>query len=195
MNTPTAVEPAELWRRAAARAIDALVMAVIAALTTVAAGLTSLLITQPDFFSEEGWDAHYRLLVILLIPASIPVVRYEMVSTARRGQTFAKKLLGIRVVRWDDQDTLTSEQIDLQAFRCLVRWVIPHVIGVSVAVGAGVASVPRIGGLGVLAGAGAGLWAMMLVYLSSVLDENGRGWHDKAAGTIVVMARDAHMEQ
>ena len=195
MNTPTAVEPAELWRRAAARAIDALVMAVIAALMTVAAGLTSLLITQPDFFSEEGWDAHYRLLVILLIPASIPVVRYEMVSTARRGQTFAKKLLGIRVVRWDDQDTLTSEQIDLQAFRCLVRWVIPHVIGVSVAVGAGVASVPRIGGLGVLAGAGAGLWAMMLVYLSSVLGENGRGWHDKAAGTIVVMARDAHMEQ
>ena len=80
-------------------------MAVIAALMTVAAGLTSLLITQPDFFSEEGWDAHYRLLVILLIPASIPVVRYEMVSTARRGQTFAKKLLGIRVVRWDDQDT------------------------------------------------------------------------------------------
>ena len=34
-------------------------------------------------------------------------------------------------------------------------------------------------------GAGAGVAAWAVVYASSLFDNNGRGWHDKAAGTIV----------
>ena len=38
--------------------------------------------------------------------------------------------------------------------------------------------------------AGAGLAAWLLVYASSLFDSDGRGWHDKAAGTVVVTASD-----
>ena len=41
---------------------------------------------------------------------------------------------------------------------------------------------------GISVGAGVVTWAA--VYASSLFDKNGRGWHDKAAGTIVVVGSE-----
>ena len=40
-------------------------------------------------------------------------------------------------------------------------------------------------GLAVAAPGGLALW--LLVHVSSFWDDNGRGWHDKAAGTVVII--------
>ena len=44
---------------------------------------------------------------------------------------------------------------------------------------------------GLFAGVGALLAVAAVVYLSSPFDKNGRCWHDKAAGTVVVTAAEA----
>ena len=149
----------------------------------------------------ENWGAFLALWVLLSVLALIPVVQYEVASTVGEGQTFGKRRLGIRVVPWDGQATSTSDQQVLKRMQCVVRWAIPHVAWLVITVVAGVLAFPIVqewawANWFVFYGisGGAGLWAMMLVYLSSVLDENGRGWHDKAAGTIVVMAPDPHMQ-
>ena len=36
------------------------------------------------------WGGFLAALLLLMVPASIPMVRYEVAATARRGQTFAK---------------------------------------------------------------------------------------------------------
>lgn len=189
MNEPSAVEPADLWQRAAARAIDALVMAILGSLMTLVAALVSVLIAQPDLFSDENWEDFFLLFLLLTIAASIPVARYEVASTARRGQTLGKRSMGIRVVHWDDHAASTSDH-RLPLTRSLVRWAVPHIAGVTVAVTAAMVSFPMIARFRTIffISAGAGLTAWMLVYLSSLWDKDGRGWHDKAAGTVVVEA-------
>ena len=65
-----------------------------------------------------------------------------------------------------------------------MRWVIPAICGVVLGTGLGLALADTGRGVGLLAPIA--MWT--LVYLSSFLD-NGlgrRGWHDKAAGTIVI---------
>ena len=70
---------------------------------------------------------------------------------------------------------------------CMVRWAIPHGAGLLAAIVAGVASFRgHIAGEFLGVSAGAGLVAWLLVYASSLWDSNGRGWHDKAAGTVVI---------
>ena len=175
-------------------------MAVIEFVMIVIAALVSVLIAQPDIFSDESWEYLSRLFLLLMVPASIPVVCYEVAPTAWHGQTFGKRLLGIRVVRWDDQVTRSSELECPDPLHSFLRWAIPHGACLVLAVVSGVVSYPMVqrgatwfvfygisGGIGV--------WALLLVYLSSVLDENGRGWHDKAAGTIMVKAPDPHMRE
>ena len=192
MSQHRSYEPAALWRRAAARAIDALLSAVLASLVTVAAavtaGVVTLLTGQDIYFSDEAWSFVYTLMGLLVVAGLIPVVRYEVASTARRGQTFGKGLLGIQVVQCDDQGAPAADLPPPDLRQSIERWALPHGAGLSVGVVAGAVAVPRIGHYGVLVGAGAGVVAWALVYASSLFDSKGRGWHDKAAGTIVVVA-------
>ena len=53
---------------------------------------------------------------------------------------------------------------------------------------AGAASAPWIGAYGVLVGADMWMVVSAVIYLSALGDPHGRGWHDKAAGTIVIEA-------
>ena len=73
-----------------------------------------------------------------------------------------------------------------------MTWAVPHIVGVSVAVAAAMVSFPMIASFRTIffISAGAGLAAWLLVYASSLFDSDGRGWHDKAAGTVVVNASD-----
>ena len=188
MSEREAIVHAGFWKRAAARAIDACLSVLFAVLLTVVAAFTAVFVAQPNLFGEENWDSYYSLLALLMVPGLVLVARYEVAATARRGRTPGKKNLGIRVVHCGDPHGSFRDWEYPEPLYSLIRWAIPHNAGVFAALVAGAVVVPRIGGFGVLVGAGVGLAAWTVVYLSALLDKDGRGWHDKAAGTVVVEA-------
>ena len=188
MTEHQAHKPARLWRRAAARLLDTCSMAAIEAVMTIAAFMIAALVVRPNFLIEDERQGDFNMLwVLLMVPASIPAYLFEVGFTARFGQTFGKRLADIHVVRWDGEAAAVGDQARLAHWRSGARWAIPHVAGLSVAVVAGAVSFATIGQVGVAALA-AGITAWLTVYASSLWDKNRRGWHDKAAGTIVVDA-------
>ncbi|CAN5620093.1 hypothetical protein BH20ACT2_BH20ACT2_08780 [soil metagenome] len=82
---------------------------------------------------------------------------YEVALVAWRGQTVGKIALRIRVARFTDGKVPAPSQ-------AAIRHVLPAVIGVT----------PYVS---ILA---------LVVYVSAAWDPMKRGWHDKAAGTVVV---------
>ena len=76
----------------------------------------------------------------LMMPASVPAVCYEVVPTARRGQTYGKRCMEIRVVPWNGGGDSFGSRPHLSGTACMVRWAIPHGAGLLAAVVAGVAS-------------------------------------------------------
>ena len=191
MNEHGELQLADPKRRAAARAIDAVVTIVLAFVAVMVLGVTAALVSLSVDGLGSDSDTINVWLALLLPLALVPVVSYEARAVRRRGQTFGKGLAGIRVVRYEDLDAPSGDPrlCDLQ--QSILRWAIPHLAGVVVGVLAGVVSGPRFGGWAVLVGADAGLAAWMLVYASSLWDPNGRGWHDKAVGTVVVTGAQA----
>ena len=188
MNEPATTWRAPLWRRAAARFLDTCAMAVIEAVMISATLMIAVFVAQPDFFGDENWENFYILWVLLMVPASIPAYRFEVVSTARSGQTWGKGLAEIRVVPWDGDAGAVGDQGPLEFWRCGARWAIPHGAGIVAAVVVATVVLPGVqyqGDFGwPIIGAAVVPWA--LVYASSLFDKNRRGWHDKAAGTVVI---------
>ena len=181
-------KPAGLWRRAAARFVDASAMAVIEFVMILVATAVAFLVAQPGMVSDENWGVYYVAFALLLVPASIPAYLFEVGSTVRSGQTWGKRLADIRVVRWDGEAAAAGDQGSLAHRRIAARWAIPHGAGTVAAVVAVIVVLPGaqdgVESGWVLMGAFAVPWA--LVYASSLWDNNGRGWHDKAAGTVVI---------
>ena len=97
------------------------------------------------------------LLGVMLIAMAIGVA-YEVVLIAVRGQTLGKMLVSIKVIRADFGGVPG-------AGKSVIRWIIPVAASL----------VPLIGPL-----------VSLLVYISLLWDSNRQGWHDKAAGTLVV---------
>ena len=85
---------------------------------------------------------------------------YDPVLIAVRGQTVGKMLTRIRVVRADNGELPTWG-------RSFGRWALPGAL----------AFIP-----------GVGVLLALICYASLTWDASRRGWHDKAAGTIVVKA-------
>ena len=172
-------------------------MAVIEAVMIFVTLVIAALVAQPNFLIEDArFEGFLMLWLLLLVPASIPAYRFEVASTARSGQTWGKGLAEICVVRWDGETAAVSDQAPLERWRFGARWAIPHVTGIVAAVVAGIVVLPGQDAgdfWGAVAGAAAVPWA--LVYASSLWDKNRRGWHDKAAGTIVVPATDEVLER
>jgi len=83
------------------------------------------------------------------------------VPTAARGRTIGKLIVGIKVLR---ADTWSEPGVG----KSLGRWVVPAVPFVVIPFG-------RL--------------LTLLVYASAAWNKQGQGWHDKAAGTVVVRAR------
>ena len=110
---------------------------------------------------------------------------YEVALTARSGQTLGKDALSIMVVRHDDGQLPT-------AAAAFIRWIVPAVASVAGAVVVAMIPVPKPQGLEDWVPAAGGLVAWMLVYASSMWDADWRGWHDKAAGTVVVNEPQPH---
>lgn len=97
------------------------------------------------------------LLVLQLLALLVGAV-YEVAFVTRRGQTPGKMLLGVRVVVAG-----TDHVPDLG--RAVTRWGVPTALSL----------VPVVGPFLALAAFGVILW-----------DPLRRGWHDRAAGTLVV---------
>ena len=200
------VRVAGLVRRAAARAVDALFMLVAYALTLVAVGLMlgGLALASDATFRQFRGDEFSLLfwLVSLWVPSAwLAVRRYEVVSTSRRGQTLGKQLMGICVVRHVDPGRIVLELPERASSN--LRWMIPH--GAVSAAAVMLAVVIYIAEQQDLTGSEfllwwLALWALAAVawaacYVSALCNRERRGWHDKAAGTIVVRATDEVLEQ
>jgi uncharacterized RDD family membrane protein YckC len=108
--------------------------------------------------SEDEWG----VLGLLIVSAAIVVATaalYEIAFVAWRGQTPGKKIARIRVVRADTGGRVGPIRAAVRLFP-LTAIVVP-VLGYLFA---------------------------FVAYGSSVFDEQGRGWHDRLAGTRVVSA-------
>ena len=102
VNEHGGLQLADPKRRAAARAIDAVVTIVLALAAFMVAGFAAAFVSlSMGGFSGDD-DALYVWLVLFSLLALVPVAGYEVAATARRGQTFGKRLMGLRVVVWDE---------------------------------------------------------------------------------------------
>ncbi len=169
------VEPASPAARAAARVIDSLIQAALG----VGGLLLIFLATFCIWCSTREPNSGQAALGAL---ALIGWVLYEPVMVAWRGQTLGKAICRIRIIRASDGETPNLGQ-------AAVRWAIPAAAGVATTLVAAM----------VIAGVKAdaarlpvmfAAWAPL--YLTSFLDDDDqrRGWHDKAAHTIVVSVAD-----
>ena len=196
------VKVAGLARRVTARAIDALCMLMLCALVLAAVAVVmalGVLAVQYDFLSPDGSGVGFVMLFLLLwAPSTWMVLHlYEVVSTARCGQTFGKRLMGICVIRCLDPGGIVVEAARRDA--STRRWAIPH----GAAAAAVILSVVVIATVGP-AGLTDSEFLLLLLpffafgagcYISALFDSERRGWHDKAAGTIVIRATDDVLER
>ncbi|MBV2355793.1 RDD family protein [Streptomyces sp. J2-1] len=156
---------ASMGRRLGARLIDAVLYSIVYAVLA-GAGVSSLMSSAK---SCDPNAADYNTCIndatqsfmgkIWGVIAILWIVTflYEWLMVSLVGATLGKLLVGIRVVKAD-----TGQKPGLGS--SALRWVIPFVGSIVCGIGA------------------------LLVYLSPFWDGSGRrqGWHDKAAGTLVV---------
>jgi len=122
-------------------------------------GLIFVIATVLVFAAAGVEGADFAFILVLVIPIIVAGLVYEAVMIATRGQTLGKMAVGIKVVR---SDTGTRPG----AGKSLGRWALPYLVLL----------IPGIGWLFTL-----------LCYLSLTWSDDRRGWHDKAAGTLVVV--------
>lgn len=106
----------------------------------------------------DGSGIGYVLAVTAL--GALIGILYEVTLVATRGQTVGKMATGIVVIR-SDSGLLPGWG------KATGRWALPAVLGF----------IPFIGGL-----------VALVCYLSLTWGRNHQGWHDKVAGTYVVMS-------
>ena len=108
--------------------------------------------------SEEASALSVGAIVATVLLIAIVGILYEVTMIALKGQTLGKMATSIKVVRAD------NGQVPGWG-KSIGRWIIPVAL----------AFIPVVG------------WILsLLVYLSLLWDKIRQGWHDKAAGTLVV---------
>ena len=174
---PEAYAFADFGDRVFARIVDGFLMSCILLVTWFAAGVFVWFILPVP-----------AAAIILVMLA---VALYEVYPTAQRGCAVGKKTVEVNVIRWSAFNDAATPQPPFPSYgESLIRWLVPHGM--------------------LFAGAGTSVWlwhladlrsadlnplvwfigpvGWVLIYLTSLLDKNGRGWHDKIAGTVVVKA-------
>ena len=186
-NEPPHPELAGLGARLAAKLID---LAPTATIAVVAFSFFDLATMQ--FFyvrvytANEAYVRATPCLGVLLFEAAL------IAATAWKGKTPGKKLLRIQVVAGSGSDTPSM-------LRAIIRWALPLAAAVPLAVGF-ILDIPELANgeqAPVLSGRLWWVWVALgwwlLVQASALWDPRRRGWHDKAAGTIVIKAPRATM--
>ena len=187
---PPTPQPAGLPARLAAKLIDLTITAAIAFCAFVTAGILQLHFGESDTLAIEPLtdrEAYLSITPLLAVPAYQVAV---IVMMAWKGKTPGKKLLGAQVVA-------RSGSRPPAAFKSIVRWAVP-MAAVAPLVDAiardfpEFAYLPSMDELPTLSGRLWWIWVAvgwwLLVHASTLWDRQRRGWHDKAAGTIVIKA-------
>ncbi len=182
---------AGLGTRSAARAIDAVVTAVLAGAAVLAVMLVLsplLLAALAQGFAQSwgqssassGGSGVFGVATVLMIAAAAGVpARYEALQVFRGRQTAGKQMAYLAVVAHPRDGS-----VGLTKAGCWVRWAVPHgALAAGAAVGWGIGSKWDSGLIGAAA---TGMAAWTAVYASVLLDGERRGWHDRAAGTVVI---------
>lgn len=109
---------------------------------------------------DDGGDAVIAAGSLVLLPFVFGAVGiiYEVALIATKGQTLGKMAANVKVIRADNGEVVGWG-------KSIGRWIIPAVLGV----------IPFFG-----------LLLSLLVYVSLTWDQARQGWHDKAAGTLVI---------
>ncbi len=159
IGTGGTVELAGAGRRLGARILDAVIM-LVAVLILFAVGIAAALGVDSEDWTEENSAAVTGTFIGFALLAVAIGILYEVTLIATRGQTLGKMAARIKVVRADNG-------LAPGWGKSIVRWIIPAVLGF----------IPVVG------------WILsLLVYVSLLWDKVRQGWHDKAAGTLVVKA-------
>ncbi len=157
LGTGGAVELAGPFGRLGARIIDAVIMIVVSIILLAVGVLSVIGISSEDVTDEESATGVAVFIGFALVGAAVGII-YEVSMIALKGQTLGKMATKIKVVRADNG-------LVPGWGKSIGRWIIPAALGF----------VPFVGGL-----------LSILVYVSLLWDKVRQGWHDKAAGTLVV---------
>ena len=171
------VELADFPERGAARFLDPVVVCLFVLAALIIVLVDGVMSTPLVPNVERGLsdpverDIVQRANLIVSLVVFGVLVLYEMARIGTSGQTWGKRRRRVRVVSRRDGAVPSPE-------RALVRCVVPAATGAVGCVGAALADlrVPALAGLA--------LW--LVVYVSAMWGRNGRGWHDMAAGTVVI---------
>lgn len=146
--------------RLGARILDILIVGVAVLVLIILGALALFGVDSGDSATDEAETAAVVIVLGVVALAAVIGLLYEVVLIAVRGQTLGKMMTGIKVVRADNG-------LVPGWGKSIGRWIIPTVV----------AFIPAVG------------WLLsLLVYLSLLWDSARQGWHDKAAGTLVVKA-------
>ena len=159
LGTGEGVELAGPGGRLGARIIDTVIMGVVVIVLLIAGIASAIGLTAGDSaVGEEESAAVAGAFIAFALVAVVIGVLYEVTMIATRGQTLGKMATRIKVVRADNG-------LEPGWGKAIGRWIIPAALGF----------IPFVG------------WILsLLVYLSLLWDKVRQGWHDKAAGTLVV---------
>ncbi|GAA2918237.1 RDD family protein [Streptomyces mexicanus] len=158
---------ASMGRRFGARLIDGVVFGIVYTILIVAGAVSAFNSAQDcgdpgslgydSCINDAGSDMASKLGAVIGVLWIISLL-YEWLMVGLFGRTLGKMAVGLHVVNAE-----TGAKPGLG--KAFIRWIIPTVGSIACGIGA------------------------LLVYLSPFWDKSGRqqGWHDKAAGTMVVM--------
>lgn len=162
LGTGGAVELAGPGSRLGARIIDWIILFVVSLILLVAGVLALVGLNLEDVEATEdeieGGTAIFTAIFIGIIAIGL---LYEVAMIAMRGQTLGKMATRIRVVRADNG-------LVPGWGKSFGRWLVPAVFGIAGAY------IPFVGLIA------------LLIYVSILWDKVRQGWHDKAAGTLVI---------
>ena len=164
LGTGEAVELAGAGSRLGARIIDWIILTVVSIILLVAGVLTLVGLDVDDTAETEAEiEGGLGVFVGIILALFAIGLLYEVALIATRGQTLGKMATRVRVVRADNG-------LVPGWGKSLGRWAVPAVFGV---IGS---FIPFVG------------LAVLLIYASLLWDKVRQGWHDKAAGTLVIKA-------
>lgn len=157
-GTGQQLELASAGARLGARIIDIVIMAVVMILLLIIGVMALFGLDSGNSGTDDETTVGVAFFFGIAGVAAAIGLLYEVVLIATRGQTLGKMMTSVKVVRADDGSVPGWG-------KSIGRWIIPAVLGF----------VPAVG------------WLLsLLVYLSLLWDSARQGWHDKAAGTLVI---------
>ena len=160
LGTGEGVELAGPGGRLGARIIDIAIIVVVFIILIIVGVASAIGVADGDStITEEDTAAVGTIIAFTLLAVAISIL-YEVTLIATKGQTLGKMATRIKVVRADNG-------LVPGWGKSIGRWIIPAALGF----------IPFVG------------WLLsLLVYVSLLWDKVRQGWHDKAAGTLVIKA-------